>query len=164
MKEMMIRDAIEEDFTSIILLNEAEVQQTSPMDLEKLRLLDGVASYHKVAIVNGHVAAFLLAIREGEAYRNDNYNWFASRFQKFLYVDRIVVGVVFSGLKIGSKLYNDMFENARTHGVKTITCEYNIKPLNIVSRAFHDKFGFKELATQWVANGTKQVSLQVAEI
>jgi hypothetical protein len=28
---------------------------------------------------------------------------------------------------------------------------------------FHEKFGFKEQGTQWVANGTKRVSLQVAE-
>jgi len=30
------------------------------------------------------------------------------------------------------------------------------------SQRFHDKFGFKELDTQWVANGTKKVSIQAA--
>jgi predicted GNAT superfamily acetyltransferase len=28
---------------------------------------------------------------------------------------------------------------------------------------FHDKFGFQELGRQWVAGGTKLVSLQAAE-
>ena len=43
-------------------------------------------------------------------------------------------------------------------------CEYNIQPPNPVSKRFHDKFGFKELDTQWVANGTKKVTLQAAEV
>ena len=159
----ILRDAIEADFDSIIKLNGAEVQQTSPMDVERLRLLSGMSCYHKVAIVDGQVAAFLIAIREGASYRNDNYEWFSPRFLSFLYVDRIVVGSRFSGRGIGSILYDDLFGYARSHGIKAITCEYNIEPPNPASRAFHDKFGFNELGTQWVASGSKQVSLQAAE-
>ena len=159
----VIRDILEVDFDSIIKLNDAEVQQTSPMNLERLRFLIGIFSYRKVAIAEGQVAAFLLAVQEGVIYNNDNYNWFASRFSNFLYVDRIVVGSSFSGQNIGSKLYHNMFEYARFHDIKIITCEYNIEPPNPSSRAFHDKFGFNEIGTQWVASGTKQVSLQAAE-
>ncbi|MBU3823852.1 MAG: GNAT family N-acetyltransferase [Candidatus Oceanisphaera merdipullorum] len=80
-----------------------------------------------------------------------------------MYVDRIVVSTDFSGHKIGSKLYTDMFGFARLQGINTIACEYNIEPPNPPTRAFHDKFGFKELGMQWVASGTKLVSLQAAE-
>ncbi len=45
-----------------------------------------------------------------------------------------------------------------------MTCEYNVIPPNEPSRTFHEKFGFREIGTQWVANGSKQVSLQAAEI
>ena len=159
-----IRDILKKDCASIIALNDAEVQQTSPMDQERLHLLVGLSSFHKVAVADGHVAAFLLAMREGAAYRNDNYNWFAARFLNFLYVDRIVVGPRFSGRKIGTKLYTTLFAYAQRHDIKRITCEYNIQPPNPASRAFHAKFGFKALGTQWVAGGTKQVSLQAAEI
>ena len=114
-------------------------------------------------MADGRVAAFLLAMREGVAYQNDNYNWFATRFSSFLYVDRIVVAAGLSGRGIGSRLYRDMVEYARLHGIKTIACEYSIDPPNPASRAFHDKFGFKELGTQWVAAGTKRVSLQARE-
>ncbi len=159
----ILRHATEADFDSIIQLNDAEVQQTSPMDRERLRLLSGMSCYHKVAIVECQVAAFLLAIREGAPYSNDNYEWFSPRFLSFLYVDRIVVGSRFSGRGIGSALYDDLFEYARSHGIRAITCEYNIEPPNPASRAFHEKFGFNELGTQWVAGGSKQVSLQAAE-
>ena len=158
-----IRELVEADFESIVRLNDAEVQQTSEMNLDRLGLLVRISSYCKVATVEGQIAAFLIALREGAPYENDNYRWFASRFPSFLYVDRIVVGAHFSGHRIGSKLYAEMFEFARSHRVDAITCEYNIEPPNPASRRFHDKFGFKEVGTQWVAGGTKRVSLQAAK-
>jgi predicted GNAT superfamily acetyltransferase len=157
-----IRGANESDFESILRLNDVEVQQTSQMDLARLRALDHLSVYHKVAVVDGRVAAFILAIRSGAPYSNDNFAWFSSRLDDFLYVDRIVVGAAFSGLKIGSGLYQDMFTYAKAKAIPNITCEYNIDPPNLASRAFHDKFGFRELGTQLVAGGTKLVSLRAA--
>lgn len=164
MTDIAIRDAVEADFTSIVGLNAVEVLQTSPMDRERLRFLDGMASYHKVAIVDGQVAAFLLALRDGAPYANDNYGFFASRRASFLYVDRIVVGTAFAGLGIGSMLYRDLFAYARDRGIVSIVCEYNIAPPNPASRAFHEKFGFREIGTQQVSGGAKTVSLQAAEL
>jgi predicted GNAT superfamily acetyltransferase len=160
--EVLLRHASAGDFGSILELNEREVQQTSPMDLARLRELAQMSSYHKVAVTDGRVAGFLLAMREGAPYQNDNYAWFAARFPQFIYVDRIVVGPDFAGMKIGSQLYEDLFDYARSQGIKAITCEYNIQPPNPASRRFYDKFGFKELGRQWVADGTKLVSLQAA--
>ena len=164
MKKVLLRNASADDFSSIVELNQREVQQTSPMDLARLHELAQLSSYHTVAEVDGRVAAFLLALREGAPYLNDNYAWFAARFQEFIYVDRIVVGAEFAGLKIGSRLYEDLFGYAQSQGIKAITCEYNVQPPNPASRRFHDKFGFKELGRQWVAHGTKLVSLQAAEV
>ena len=78
--QLALRNASAEDFGSIVELNEREVQQTSPMDLERLRDLAQMSSYHKVAVADGRIAAFLLAMREGAPYQNDNYAWFAARF------------------------------------------------------------------------------------
>ena len=163
MLNLVLRNASAEDFGSIVELNEREVQQTSPMDLERLRELAQMSSYHKVAVGDGRIAAFLLAMREGAPYQNDNYAWFAERFPKFIYVDRIVVHPDFAGLRIGRALYEDLFGYARSQGIRAITCEYNIQPTNPASQRFHDKFGFRELGRQWVAHGTKLVSLQAAE-
>jgi predicted GNAT superfamily acetyltransferase len=158
-----IRNAAESDFDAILELNDAEVQQTSPMSLERLTSLARMAAYCKVAAVDGQVAAFLIALPQGAPYENDNYNWFAARFSRFLYVDRVVVAAPFAGRGIGSRLYDGLFAFARQSGVQTITCEYNIDPPNSASRAFHDRHGFRELGTQWVAGGTKKVSLQAAK-
>jgi predicted GNAT superfamily acetyltransferase len=157
-----IRAATESDLQNILELNEAEVQQTSPLELDQLRSLVSMSAYCKVAIVQKRVQAFLIALREEAPYENENYKWFASRFSSFLYVDRIVVRSPFRGRKIGSELYEDLFSFAQSQGISTIACEYNIDPPNPASCAFHNKFGFKQLGTQWVAGGRKQVSLQVA--
>ena len=164
MSDRTLRDAVEGDFESILALNRAEEQQTSPMDMDKFLHLHSLATYRKVVTVDGDIAAFILAMRDGAAYRNDNYDWFAARYESFLYVDRIVVAADYSGLGIGSLLYKDLFSYADFLGAEFVCCEYNIEPPNLASKVFHDKFGFQEQGSQRVANGAKLVSLQAEKL
>jgi len=159
-----IRDAHEADFDGVVALNAGEERQTSPMDMDRLRHLDALADYHRIVEVDGTIAAFLLAMRDGRAYRNTNYAWFAARYATFVYIDRIVVGARHQGLGFGCLLYHDLFEWARSRGIGVIACEYNIVPPNEPSRIFHRKFGFREVGSQCSDDATKQVSMQVAQI
>jgi uncharacterized protein len=161
--KFLLHRALVADFQAIADLNAGEVQHTSAMTIEQLRDLDALADRHLVAEVNGEVVAFVIAIREQRPYQNDNYRWFSSRYSTFLYIDRIVVDPRFTRLGIGAGLYDDVFRHARLAGIPLIACEYNITPVNASSRAFHDRFGFREVGTQRVANGAKQVSLQIAD-
>jgi uncharacterized protein len=163
LSSVVIRPAVPTDFASICALNLAEVQHTSAMDMKRLVELDAISCYHKVACAGGVVSAFLLAMRNGSPYKNDNFEWFSKRYALFIYVDRVVVSSASRGLRLGSLLYEDLFSHARSSAIPLVTCEYNIVPPNEPSRLFHDKFGFKEQGTHWVANATKRVSLQVAE-
>jgi uncharacterized protein len=160
---VLIRPAAPTDFETICALNLAEVQHTSAMDMTRLAELNAISCYHKVACLGGIVSAFLLAMCNGSSYRNDNFEWFSKKYARFIYVDRVVVSSASRGLRLGSRLYEDVFRHARSNAIPLVTCEYNLVPPNEPSRLFHDKFGFKEKGTQWVANGAKQVSLQVAE-
>ncbi len=162
MSDIFIRYAAPADFDAIVALNEAAVQHTSAMDVQRLRNLHALSAYHKVATVDGQVAAFLLAMRENAPYPNENYAFFAARYAVFLYVDRIVVDPSCAGLKLGTLLYRDLFDYARAQAVPAITCEYNIEPPNEPSRRFHDRFGFSEVGAQWLDGGRKRVSLQAA--
>lgn len=83
---------------------------------------------------------------------------------RFIYIDRVVISSASRGQRLGSLLYEDIFRHARSQRIPVITCEYNLVPQNEPSRLFHDKFGFREQGTRWVASGTKQVSMQVAEV
>jgi hypothetical protein len=57
MNQDILRNAEPSGFDAIVRLNEAEVQHTSAMDVARLRELDALACYHKVACVDGTVAA-----------------------------------------------------------------------------------------------------------
>jgi predicted GNAT superfamily acetyltransferase len=160
---VVIRPAVPTDFDTICALNLAEVQHTSPMDIARLAELSAISCYHKLVCLDGIVSAFLLAMCSGSTYKNDNFEWFSKKYARFIYVDRVVVSSASRGLRLGSLLYEDMFSYARSNAIPLVACEYNLVPPNEPSRLFHDKFGFREQGTQWVANGAKRVSLQVAE-
>ena len=162
MQNVAIRHAGPADFEAICALNLAEVQHTSAMDVARLTELNAMSCYHKVASLEGVVSAFLLAMCDGSPYMNENFEWFSKRYERFIYVDRIVVSGASRGLRLGSRLYEDVFGHARSKAIPLVACEYNILPPNEPSRLFHEKFGFKEQGTLWLAKGTKQVSLQVA--
>jgi uncharacterized protein len=164
MTDIVLRNADAADFDAIVAINAVEVRQTSAMDMLRLRDLDALAGHHRVATVDGEVAAFLIAMRDGCGYANANFEWFAARFARFLYVDRIVVGSGHRGLGLGTQLYDELFGHARAIGVGTIACEYNLVPPNEASRAFHQRFGFREVGRQWLDGGAKQVSLQAAQL
>jgi len=160
----MIRNANEGDFDSILALNQEAVHFTSPMDLARLAHLDTQSAYHRVIELDGEVVAFLLALREGADYPNLNYEWFSERLDSFLYVDRIVIASMQQGKRLGQALYDDLFAYARQQGIGQIACEFDVEPPNPVSQKFHARYGFNEVGTQWVAGGTKRVSLQVATL
>ncbi len=163
MSSIVIRYAASSDFQAICALNLADVQHTSPMDERRLAFLAQLACFHKVACVDGLVAAFILAMRDGAPYENENFAWFAQKYPRFVYIDRVVVSSAYRGLRVASTLYEDLFGYAQQHAIPLVTCEYNLVPPNEASRVFHDKFGFREQGTQWVSNGTKLVSLQAAD-
>jgi len=162
--DIVIRDAAPADFEVICALNLAEIQHTSAMDLQRVAELHALSCQHKVVVLNDRVSAFLLAIGSDAPYVNANYEWFASKYARFIYIDRVVVSAAARGLRLGSRLYEDVFRYARANAIPLVTCEYNVVPPNEPSRRFHDKFGFRERGTQWVAEGTKRVSLQAAEV
>ena len=164
MQGVVIRDAAVDDYETICALNLAEVQHTSPMDALRVAALGDLSCYFRVTCVDRSVSAFLLAMCSCAPYENENFSWFARKYTRFIYIDRVVVSSAFRGVHLGSLLYQDLFRYARNSAISVVTCEYNIVPPNVPSRLFHAKYGFKEQGTQWVADGTKQVSLQAAEL
>lgn len=164
MKSVFIRDAQEEDYSAVIRLNDSEVEHTSPMDLSRLRYLASLSLYFRVAVVENRVVAFLLAMQAGAPYHNPNFRWFSSRYDNFLYIDRIVVERDFQGSGIGSMLYQDVFAFACRAGIPLLTCEINTVPPNKPSVAFHLRHGFGEVGSQWLDGGQKKVSMQIAPV
>ena len=161
---MRIRDATEADFDPILALNAESVQFLSAMDAARLRQLHGEAAYRRVLAVDGRVGAFLLAFREGAGYDSPNYRWFAARYPRFLYIDRVVVASALHGRGAGRLFYEDLTAFARQSGVDLVTCEIDADPPNPRSRRFHEAWGFREVGTQHYGVHHKLVSLQVLNL
>ncbi len=160
MNKVEIREIKARDYAEILRINESVVDTMSPMDSKRLGELLSYCSYVKVALVDGKIAGFILAMKEGGRYQNENYSWFSERYGTFLYVDRVAVSPEYIGQGVGSVLYRDLLEFAKANNIANIVCEINIIPPNEQSVAFHKKFGFAEVGQQKIASG-KTVSMQV---
>ena len=159
----MIRNTVAADFPGVLALNAESVHFLSPLDETRLRRLHLHAAYHRVVEIEGRVAAFLLAFREGADYDSPNYGWFGRHYPAFLYIDRVVVARAAQGQGLGAKLYDDVLAFAARSGVARLTCEFDLDPPNPPSARFHQRYGFREVGTQWLGGGKKQVSLQMRQ-
>ncbi len=161
---MIIRPAKDDDSSQILRLNEESVRFLSPLTAERLALIQMQAAYVRVVETSGTVVAFLLAFREGSAYDSPNYSWFATRFPRFLYIDRVVVSSAMQGHGTGRLLYEDFFEFARASGISLVTCEIDLDPPNPTSQSFHQRYGFAQVGTQTYGHAQKLVSLQAVDL
>ena len=92
------------------------------------------------------IKAFVLCMREGQPYNSPNYQYISSRFEKFLYVDRIAVQEKFRRKGLAEKIYSTVIDKGKENNLD-ILCEVNTRPSNEPSMAFHQKMGFEEIGT-----------------
>lgn len=162
--QVTIRDVQLQDIAFVLDLNEVNVEVLSPMDEHKFFYFVDHSDMFQIAEVNGVPAAFLIALREGLTdYGSENYIWFSRQYERFLYVDRIVIDEKFRGTGLGRRLYEGVFERARQEDVRVVTAEIDIIPYNEPSLKFHEAMGFAEVGQQVIRGGQIKVSLQAAQ-
>jgi predicted GNAT superfamily acetyltransferase len=161
---MLLRDATPLDFPQILQLNQASVHWLSPLSSMRLARLHVQAAYHRVLELDGRVAAFLLAVREGRDYDSPNYRWFEEHYDRFLYIDRVVVSSADQGHGLGHRMYADLFAFARRVQADRVVCEFDVDPPNEASRTFHAHYGFEEVGRQTVGAESKLVSLRCVSL
>ena len=162
LRRQVLRDAARPDFDRVVKLNLESERFVSPMNLARLEKLHAWASYHRVIEAQDGVAAFLLGFREGAQYDSPNYRWFAQRYPRFFYIDRVIVSEARRGRGLAAMLYDDAFSFASRHGLDTVTCEFDVDPPNPVSRKFHEQFGFREVGMNSYNN--KHVAMQALRL
>lgn len=143
----MIRPMKPADFDWVLRLNQSHESATSVLDMTALVELVGCSS---ACMVTDDETGFLIAQNQACAARSVNFHWFKQRFERFCYVDRIVVSEHAAGQGLGRKLYQAVFELA---GDDPVVCEVNLDPPNPGSDAFHQKLGFDEVGRASLANG-----------
>lgn len=128
--------------------------ELSPLSLETFARLTDMA-FHARQV--GEADAFLIALDQDAAYDNPNFRWMRSWFDRFVYVDRVVVATHARGRGLARTLYEDLFAAARAAGHTRIVCEVNSDPPNPASDAFHARLGFAEVGSAVLPGGAKTV-------
>ncbi|MGH8040767.1 MAG: GNAT family N-acetyltransferase [Rudaea sp.] len=160
---LAIRDVRAHELDSVLALNNAAGPTILPLDMPQLRALEQRAAYLRVADIDGHLAGFLIALREDAEYASPNFRWFRERYPEFLYIDRIVVARPYRGLGLGRIFYADVASFAEVR-VPLLACEVFLEPRDDVSVLFHGTWGFQEVGQQVMPSVDRRVSLLAKEL
>ena len=139
---------------ALLRINNASAVETSLLSRERFEQLIGAA---RIATFIAPDVAFLLAFEHNDIYDGGHFQWFQRRFDRFIYIDRVVVSGQGRRRGLGRLLYADLFERAEKLGHTAIVCEVNALPPNPVSDKFHAAHGFDEVGTATFDNGAKTV-------
>lgn len=143
------------DGEALLALNNDHAVELSWLTPEKLARLVAEAFIARRA---GAADALLLAFDQDADYDSVNYLWFRGRFDRFVYVDRVVVADAARGRGLARRLYDDLFAAARAAGHARIVCEVNSDPPNPASDAFHAALGFVPVGAAQIHGGKKTVT------
>jgi uncharacterized protein len=158
-----IRDVHEHELDSVLALNNAAGETILPLDAAKVREFFDQAAYFRVAETEGHLAGFLIGLREEAAYGSANFLWFRERYPEFLYIDRIVVARPYRGLGLGRIFYADVTSFAEVR-VPLLACEVFLEPRDDVSVLFHGTSGFHEVGQQMMPAVHRRVALLAKDL
>lgn len=151
----MIRTLRTTDLELIHKWNQSTVPKVNSLTFEEFRLQSVNCTYSYIqSSTDSMPVGFIFLYDEKTEYDSLNYLYFKSRYQKFLYVDRIIIAGEHQKKGYGQQLYDFIID---THNPDIFCCEVNITPPNRQSLSFHHKYGFKEIGQQNVYN--KVVSL-----
>ena len=151
-------DARSVDLPAIAELNNGAVPAVNALTAAEMAAVAGMGAL-RITRTNGLVSGLVLTIPEGQPYDSLNYQWFSTRFDTFLYVDRIVVAPAARGLGVGRALYADTFRRAATLGRPRVCAEVNVEPPNPGSMAFHAATGFNVLLDRYNEQAGKTVRM-----
>lgn len=155
---LAIRDVREHDLDAVLALNNAAEGGISPMDGDELRRFFHMADYFRVAEVDGHLAGFLIALRERADHPGHNFLWFKQRYERFVYIDRIVVANAYRRHGLGRVFYSDVQSFAEPR-VPMLACAVFLEPRDDVAVLFHGTYGFHEVGQQVMPDNGRHVGL-----
>jgi len=140
---LTLRESTPTDWPRMLELNLTSERELSPLDEQRLEWILSLADCSVLAEHGREIAGFALAIPPGTEYDSENYRWFAARFERFLYLDRIVVAESQRRHGVGTRLYDAM--EAAAVPFDRMVCEVNVLPPNPASLAFHMARGYTEI-------------------
>jgi uncharacterized protein len=140
----------------LMSLNNAAVPAVSEVDQTRLRHL---IAQSPIALITTssqdtsdaqEITGFCLVMDPEADYDSVNFQWFAQRYERFIYLDRVVVDPEHQGRGLGRALYEEVIARAAISmpTAEQFCLEVNLRPRNDLSLAFHAALGFSEVGQQ----------------
>jgi predicted GNAT superfamily acetyltransferase len=145
------------DYDSVLALNEEFVPHVNLIDTSELQWFIDNAACARVAKIEDRLAGFLIGLRPGLPYASPNYQWFCENYADFAYIDRVIVSTWARRQGVADALYKT-FQTSQSDA-PVMTCEINIRPSNEGSMLFHERMGFRQVGSQEIDGGRKEVAL-----
>ena len=135
------------DLARVLEINNANTPGVSELTMSELET-DIENCLHALAIDNEHgeVCAFCITFAPDAPDAGANHQWFAERFESFVYLDRIAIDSTHQNLGLGALLYQTVEQrmlDSAEHSL--LCCEVNLEPPNPGSLRFHKRIGFAEV-------------------
>lgn len=153
------RDITPEDYVWILSLNERCMPEVSAIDKLSLAHLMSIAEAGYLATKDDKPVGMIIVLQAGTGYDSENYRWFETHSEKFLYIDRIMISDEVRGQGVGDALYQNVTHLAVKLGMVRLVCEVNEDPPNPRSMNFHTRIGFQKIASYYNKSHNKQVAM-----
>ena len=140
---MILRNVHLSDLPEIIKLNNKESRWVGKKDISFFKNYFEIPFFYIVEDME-RIVGFLMAMDQNTYYDSINFLWFKNKFNKFYYIDRVIVDESMRGKGIASLLYREVID---TKGDIPLVAEVSINPSNEGSVIFHDRIGFREVGT-----------------
>ena len=135
----MIGDIEPRHHSKILAMNKEFVHWLSPLDEDGLKALLSVSSYSKQI---DNASGVLIGYGHDVDYDHKNLQWLRLRYDRFYYIDRVIIAAGAQGRGYARQLYEDFEREAKQRGYPRLVCEVNTRPDNPGSHKFHEALGF----------------------
>lgn len=152
------RAPVDADLPTLLELNNDHALELSELTADEFRELVKVAWRTRVA---DDLSAMVIAFDQDTARSSQNFDWFKARYQRFAYVDRVVVAPAARGQGLARALYDDVIAAARAAGQPLLCAEVNLDPPNPASDALHTAMGFAPVGSAALVGRDKSVRYYV---
>jgi uncharacterized protein len=157
-----IREVAPDELDVVLRMNERAVPHVNSLGMQEMRALRSEAAYFRVATRgdSGSLDGFLIGLTPEARYGSPNFLWFCRHFPSFAYIDRIAVAEHARRHGLATALYDDL-ERHFSGRFPMLACEVNLRPSNPASMKFHLRHGFRQVGTQLIDAGAKEVAMMV---
>ena len=126
-------------------LNQENTPEVGSLEnIESLSRLFELSSTSLLVELEDEIIGFIICFRENSIYGSENYKFFNSKKDKFIYIDRVVIKSGFRRMGFGTHIYR-LLDEIASKDLLPICCEVNSFPKNDISLNFHTKSGFAEV-------------------